>query len=83
MSVSMRFLDELDILPKNLRQSIAQFMAHVHGSVNDISKVFLRFARLTFEEVYLNETTLSDNIVCFRSTYKMTEGTITQLPSHS
>ena len=40
MSVSMRFLDELDILPKNLRQSIAQFMAHVHGSVNDISKVW-------------------------------------------
>ena len=43
MSVSMRFLDELDILPKNLRQSIAQFMAHVHGSVNDISKVWLGY----------------------------------------
>ena len=68
MSVSMRFLDELDILPKNLRQSIAQFMAHVHGSVNDISKVwkevifFVIKSYLNIEKVYLSSTTL-DNII--------------------
>ena len=64
MSVSMRFLDELDILPKNLRQSIAQFMAHVHGSVNDISKVWKEviFFVINIEKVYLSSTTL-DNII--------------------
>ena len=41
MSVSMRFLDELDLLPKNLKVSIAQYMAHIHYSVNDISKIYL------------------------------------------
>lgn len=40
MSVSMRFLDELDTLPNKLKPSIAQYMAHIHSSVNDISKVY-------------------------------------------
>ena len=66
MSVSMRFLDELDILPKNLRQSIAQFMAHVHGSVNDISKVWKEVifcVIASYFEVYPVQTTLSYKIV--------------------
>ena len=47
MSVSMRFLDELDTLPNKLKPSIAQYMAHIHSSVNDISKV-------CFENIYHN-----------------------------
>ena len=47
MSVSMRFLDELDTLPNKLKPSIAQYMAHIHSSVNDISKVY-------FENLHYN-----------------------------
>ena len=39
LSVSMKFLDELGSLPKTLKPSIAQYMAHMHGSVSDISLV--------------------------------------------
>jgi hypothetical protein len=35
----MRFLNELEILTKDVKPSIAQFMAYVHGSVNEMSKV--------------------------------------------
>ena len=41
ISVSTRFLSELTIVPKNIKPSIAQFMAFVHGSVNEMSKVYL------------------------------------------
>ena len=41
ISVSMRFLNELDIVPQNIKQSVAQFMAYVHGSVNEMSKQYL------------------------------------------
>ena len=37
----MRFLNELDIVPSNIKQSVAQFMAYVHGSVNEMSKQYL------------------------------------------
>ena len=39
ISVSMRFLNELEILKPDVKSSIAQFMAYVHGSVNEMSKV--------------------------------------------
>eukprot|EP00095_Tigriopus_kingsejongensis_P007513 maker-scaffold103_size370364-snap-gene-1.20 protein:Tk07513 transcript:maker-scaffold103_size370364-snap-gene-1.20-mRNA-1 annotation:"dynein beta ciliary-like" len=41
MSVSMRFLRELPVIPTPVKQSIAQFMSYVHGSVNEMSKVYL------------------------------------------
>jgi dynein heavy chain, axonemal len=37
----MRFLKELEIVPEVIKPSIAQFMAYVHGSVNEMSKTYL------------------------------------------
>jgi dynein heavy chain len=37
----MRFLNELDIVPVPIKPSVAQFMAYVHGSVNEMSKLYL------------------------------------------
>ena len=41
ISVSMRFLNETEVVPQPIKLSIAHFMAYVHGSVNDMSKVYL------------------------------------------
>ena len=41
ISVSMRFLNELEIIPEAIKPSVAQFMSYVHGSVNEMSKVYL------------------------------------------
>jgi len=35
----MRFQNEMDCLTDDVKPSIAQFMAFVHGSVNEMSKV--------------------------------------------
>ena len=37
----MRFLNQLPVVPENVKKSIAQFMSYVHGSVNEISKAYL------------------------------------------
>ncbi|CAG9581716.1 unnamed protein product [Danaus chrysippus] len=42
VSVSMRFLEELSVLPITLRDSVSRFMAYVHTSVNTISKAYLQ-----------------------------------------
>jgi dynein heavy chain len=39
ISVSMRFLNSMSVIPSGIKASVAQFMAYVHGSVNEISKV--------------------------------------------
>ena len=39
ISVSMRFQNEMEVLTNDIKPSIAQFMAYVHGSVNEMSKV--------------------------------------------
>jgi dynein heavy chain len=41
ISVSMRFLNQLPVVPDGIKTSVSQFMAHVHGSVNEISKSYL------------------------------------------
>jgi dynein heavy chain len=41
ISVSMRFLNQLPVVPNGIKSSVSQFMAHVHGSVNEISKSYL------------------------------------------
>ena len=41
ISVAMRFLNELQIVPENIKGSVSHFMAYVHGSVNEISKAYL------------------------------------------
>ncbi|XP_073817376.1 dynein beta chain, ciliary-like [Musca autumnalis] len=40
-SVSYRFLQEIEVLPKELAPPVSRFMAYVHKTVNDISKVYL------------------------------------------
>ncbi|XP_039947795.1 dynein beta chain, ciliary [Bactrocera tryoni] len=40
-SVSARFLNEIDVLPKYLSNPVSKFMAYVHKTVNDISAVYL------------------------------------------
>ena len=41
MSVSMRFLNELEVIDTEIKESIGQFMSYVHGSVNEMSKQYL------------------------------------------
>ncbi|CAG7717651.1 unnamed protein product [Allacma fusca] len=41
MSVSQRFVQDIEVLPASLLDPIATFMAYVHMSVSDISKVYL------------------------------------------
>ncbi|CAG7817268.1 unnamed protein product, partial [Allacma fusca] len=41
MSVSQRFVQDIEVLPATLLDPIATFMAYVHMSVSDISKVYL------------------------------------------
>ena len=43
ISVSMRFLNIMSVIPAGIKGSVAQFMAYVHGSVNEISKVKTAF----------------------------------------
>jgi dynein heavy chain len=41
MSVSSRFLSEIDLIKPDLRQSISLFMSYVHTSVNEMSQKYL------------------------------------------
>lgn len=41
MSVSQRFVKEISVLPHELHDPIANFMAFVHSSVSDMSKQYL------------------------------------------
>ncbi|CAF0714705.1 unnamed protein product [Brachionus calyciflorus] len=41
-SVARRFLADVDLLPGPFQESISQFMAYVHKSVNDMSVVYLQ-----------------------------------------
>ena len=41
ISVSRNFLEENELAPQQHKDSMAEFMAHVHGSVNDMSQVYL------------------------------------------
>ncbi|KAJ8974478.1 hypothetical protein NQ317_016132 [Molorchus minor] len=40
-SVSKRFLSEIEALPKELVESVSDFMSYVHSTVNDLSQVYL------------------------------------------
>ena len=42
MSVARRFLTDLDLLPSDLQESVGNFMAFVHKSVNEMSVVYLQ-----------------------------------------
>lgn len=45
VSVSLRFLQEVEVLPEEHRESVARFMAYVHTSVNTTSKLYLQNER--------------------------------------
>ncbi|KAK3861449.1 hypothetical protein Pcinc_032598 [Petrolisthes cinctipes] len=41
VNVSETFLANIEYLPEVLRESVSKFMAYVHGSVNDMSRLYL------------------------------------------
>ncbi|ESO12478.1 hypothetical protein HELRODRAFT_155577 [Helobdella robusta] len=45
ISVSHRFLSEIELLDSGMRQSISQFVAYVHRSVNQVSEIYLQNER--------------------------------------
>ncbi|XP_038207715.1 dynein beta chain, ciliary [Zerene cesonia] len=66
VSVSMRFLEELHVLPITLRDSVSRFMAYVHTSVNTISKAYLSNERrynYTTPKSYLEQISLYSKLV--------------------
>uniref|UniRef100_A0A182IVR3 Dynein beta chain, ciliary n=4 Tax=Anopheles atroparvus TaxID=41427 RepID=A0A182IVR3_ANOAO len=66
MSVSLRFLQELTVLPAECKDSIARFMAYVHTSVNSMSKVYLQNERrynYTTPKSYLEQISLYDKLL--------------------
>lgn len=61
VSVSLRFLQEIPVLPEAYRESVSRFMAYVHTSVNQISKVYLQNERrynYTTPKSYLEQISL-------------------------
>ncbi|KAI8438867.1 hypothetical protein MSG28_011209 [Choristoneura fumiferana] len=66
VSVAMRFLEELSVLPTSLRDSVSRFMAYVHTSVNTISKAYLANERrynYTTPKSYLEQINLYAKLV--------------------
>jgi len=45
VSVSRTFLEDTEFIPTDLKPSISEFMAFVHSSVNELSKVYLQNER--------------------------------------
>lgn len=45
ISVAIRFLQDLEILPSDYRDSIARFMSYAHSSVSSMSKIYLQNER--------------------------------------
>nr|CAD7428767.1 unnamed protein product [Timema monikensis] len=70
ISVSIRFLEELDVLPENFRHSSACFMAFVHTAVNTMSKVYLQNERrynYTTPKSYLEQISLYSKLLRLKS----------------
>ncbi|XP_055614548.1 dynein beta chain, ciliary, partial [Uranotaenia lowii] len=44
-SVSTRFLADIEVMPRDLVEPIAVFMAYVHGTVNEMSQIYLQNER--------------------------------------
>lgn len=61
MSVAQRFLQDLDILPFEYKETVARFMSYAHTSVNSMSKVYLQNERrfnYTTPKSYLEQISL-------------------------
>jgi len=66
VSVSAQFLEENEHIPQDLKPSIAQFMASVHSSVNDTSKIYLKNERrynYTTPKSFLEQVALYQNML--------------------
>ncbi|VEN40996.1 unnamed protein product, partial [Callosobruchus maculatus] len=66
VSVSLKFLQEVSVLPENLRDSAARFMAYAHTSVNTMSKSYLQNERrynYTTPKSYLEQITLYSKLL--------------------
>ncbi|KAL4716976.1 hypothetical protein ACJJTC_012787 [Scirpophaga incertulas] len=66
VSVAMSFLDDLHVLPIDLKNSIARFMAHVHTTVNVMSKAYLSTERrynYTTPKSYLEQISLYSKLI--------------------
>ncbi|KAK7475395.1 hypothetical protein BaRGS_00033345, partial [Batillaria attramentaria] len=66
ISVSARFLEDVELLSPEMRESVALFMANVHKSVNEISHQFLvneRRYNYTTPKSFLEQITLYQNLL--------------------
>ncbi|XP_077869744.1 dynein beta chain, ciliary-like [Saccoglossus kowalevskii] len=69
-SVSQRFLEDIELLTPELKVSIAEFMAYVHTSVNDISKMYLQNEKrynYTTPKSFLEQIKLYDSLLQMKS----------------
>ncbi|XP_043925655.1 dynein axonemal heavy chain 17-like [Protopterus annectens] len=66
VSVSARFLEETEGIEPGVKNSISQFMAYVHKTVNDISKAYLSSERrynYTTPKTFLEQIKLYQNLL--------------------
>lgn len=66
VSVSLRFLQEIEVLEAEHRDSVARFMAYVHTSVNSTSKLYLQNERrynYTTPKSYLEQINLYSKLL--------------------
>ena len=69
-SVSIRFLEELEDLPKKYKSSASLFMSYVHTSVNDISSLYLQNERrynYTTPKTFLEQISLYSKLLVERT----------------
>nr|XP_033200758.1 dynein beta chain, ciliary-like isoform X1 [Bombus vancouverensis nearcticus] len=69
-SVSTRFLEELEDLPKKYKPSASLFMSYVHTSVNDISSLYLQNERrynYTTPKTFLEQISLYSKLLVERT----------------
>ncbi|CAL8088373.1 unnamed protein product [Calicophoron daubneyi] len=66
LSVSQRFLTNIELLPEELRPSVSQFMSAVHQSVNEASVIYLQNERrynYTTPKSFLEQIQLYGNML--------------------
>ncbi|XP_071954573.1 dynein beta chain, ciliary-like [Antedon mediterranea] len=70
VSVSQRFLEEIELLPRDIKLSVAQFMSYVHTSVNETSKMYLQNERrynYTTPKSFLEQIKLYQSLLTVKS----------------
>ncbi|XP_047526088.1 dynein beta chain, ciliary-like isoform X1 [Pieris napi] len=70
-SVSTRFLNEVEALPRDLMEPVANFMSHVHQSVNQMSAVYFQNERrynYTTPKTFLEQISLYSKLLTEKTT---------------